>query len=166
MGYTTDFEGRFDLDFTLTQEHADYLRAFARTRRMRRNPSRTAIRPDTTRTAVGLPLGQEAGYFVGETGWAGQDHGADIVDYNAPPEGQPGLWCQWVPTDDLAGIEWNGAEKFYDYVEWLEYIIEHFLAPWGYVLNGSVTWSGEEHEDIGKIRVADNAVTVSKPRWD
>jgi hypothetical protein len=56
---------------------------------------------------------------------------------------------------------WNGAEKFYYYVKWLEYLIEHFLAPWGYVLNGTVTWQGEEGEDQGTITLADNDVTVA-----
>lgn len=65
MGYTTDFEGRFDLDHSLTQEHADYLFAFSDKRRMRRNPEWARRRHDPLRSAVGLPLGSEAGYFVG-----------------------------------------------------------------------------------------------------
>jgi hypothetical protein len=38
----------------------------------------------------------------------------------------------------------------------LEYLIDHFLAPWGYVLNGEVNWQGEREDDTGKIIVADN----------
>lgn len=73
-------------------------------------------------------------------------------------DGYPGFWCNWVPTNDYKGIEWNGAEKFYDYVEWLEIIIKKFLEPNGYKLNGSVEWYGEDQSDIGVIRVKDNVV--------
>lgn len=66
--------------------------------------------------------------------------------------------CQWVPTDDGTGIEWDGGEKFYDYIPWIEYIVATYLVPWGYVLNGSVRWSGEEVTDVGTIVVKDNVV--------
>lgn len=159
MGYTTDFNGRFNLDKPLTEEHSAYLKQFSETRRMKRDASETRKRPDPIRKAVGLGVGPEGAYFVGAKGFAGQEHSSDIVDYNSPPEGQPGLWCQWVPTEDNAGIEWNGMEKFYDYTEWLQYLIHHFLAPAGYVLNGEVEWQGEDPSDIGKIVVKDNEVS-------
>ena len=100
------------------------------------------------------------GADVGDGGFAGQDHDDSIIDYNDPPQGQPGLWCQWIPSDDGTEILWNGGEKFYHYTEWLEYIIDNFLAPNGYVLNGEVYWYGEESDDIGKIIVSDNQVDV------
>jgi len=101
---------------------------------------------------------------VGETGYAGQDRGPDILDHNKPPKGQPGLWCHWVPTEDGMGIEWDGGEKFYDYTEWIRYLIHHFLAPAGYVLNGEVEWQGEDPSDIGKIVVKDNEVSARQGR--
>ncbi len=110
------------------------------------------------REAVGLPLGPQGAYHLG-AGYAGQDHDGSILNYNSPPEGQPGLWCHWVPTEDCKGIEWDGGEKFYEYVDWLVYIIEHFLQPWGYVLSGQVTWQGEERGDVGKIKVVDSVVS-------
>jgi hypothetical protein len=55
-------------------------------------------------------------------------------------------------------IEWDTGEKFYDYVEWLEYIIYNFLAPKGYVLNGNVEWYGEDRADVGTIVVKSNIV--------
>ena len=157
MGYTTDFEGTFALDRPLSPEHAAYLRAFSHTRRM----ARSALAEDMTddvRSAAGLPIGEESGYFVGGGGNFGQARDASIVSYNDPPKGQPGLWCQWVPTEDNTGIEWNGSEKFYSYVEWLRYLVDNFIKPWGYVLSGRVTWRGEDHGDVGAIVVADNIV--------
>jgi len=159
MGYTTEFNGRFDLDRPLTKEQAAYLAQFSETRRMSRDPEVIGKLPDRLREAVGLPLGPQACYYVGSTESFGQDR-VGVTDYNDPPEGQPGLWCQWAPTPDSKGIEWNGAEKFYYYVEWLEYLIEHFLEPWGYTLNGVVLWEGEEEDDLGTIRIEDNVVSA------
>ncbi len=164
MGYTTDFHGEFTLDRPLTDAQADYLRKFADTRRMERDEVLTERRPDPLREAVGLPVGLEGGYFVNEDGPSGQgkdmfgDRPGDVLDYNIPPKGQPGLWCQWVPNWEGTAIEWDGGEKFYNYTEWLKYLIEHFLKPWGYVLNGSVEWNGEDRGDVGKLVVEDNVL--------
>ena len=68
------------------------------------------------------------------------------------------IWCQWVPTEDGKGIEWDGGEKFYNYVEWIKYLISDVLAPKGYVLNGAVDWRGEEWGDTGTISITDNNV--------
>ena len=41
---------------------------------------------------------------------------------------------------------------------WLRLLIEHYLAPRGYVLEGEVTWQGEDRDDCGTIFVKDNQV--------
>ncbi|MCI0455552.1 MAG: hypothetical protein L0Z62_01065 [Gemmataceae bacterium] len=150
---------RFWRLFGLKPEHAAYLKQFNETRRMKRRVARAKLLPDPVREAAGLPLGKEGAYFVGGTGFAGQDHDDSVLNYNQPPKGQPGLWCQWCPNKDGTAIVWDQGEKFYDYVEWLKYLIEHFLAPWGYVLNGEMEWQGEEDEDRGKLIVKDNDVS-------
>ncbi len=162
MGYTTDFSGSFKLDKPLAPEHSAYLSKFAGTRRMKRNATEAETLTDPIRESAGLPIGLEGGFFVGGTGFAGQHNDKSVVDYNIPPAGQPGLWCQWVPSVDSSAIEWDGGEKFYDYVKWLKFLIVNFLKPWGYVLNGEVAWQGEESSDIGKIIVKDNVVTTSR----
>ena len=158
MGYTTVFEGIFHLNKRLFDSEALYLFEFSRTRRMKRNPAILQSIPDPARTAVGLPVGEEGCYFVNEK-WD-EDSEVSVVNYNRPPKTQPGLWCKWIPTADGGGIQWSGAEKFYDYVEWLQYIINNFLEPWGYVLNGEVNWQGEREEDIGTIVVASNLIIL------
>lgn len=167
MGHRTTFEGRFVLNRPLTPEHAAYLRAFSKTRRMKRSRKAEAL-PDPVRIAAELPLGGvDAAYFVGGSGFSGQDCDDTVRDYNSPPAGQPGLWCRWAPTEDGCAIVWNGREKFYDYVKWIRYLIEHFLARWGYVLNGVVRWEGEIDENRGDIVVVDNDVrTTSIPVAD
>lgn len=175
MGYDSSFTGHFDLDKKLTNEHAEYLQMFAKTRRMKRNAVLTEKRPDPVRIAAGLPVGIDGGYFVGEGGsmgqgtcWGDRKEMYDLLEYNTPPDGQPSLWCQWVPTEDGQGIEWDGGEKFYAYVEWLEYLVEHFLEPWGYKLTGEIAWQGEESADQGIIYAKDNEIeahnsTISTP---
>lgn len=85
-----------------------------------------------------------------------------IVDDNESPITQPGLYCQWTPNKDGTAIEWDGGEKFYEYTAWLKYIIDKFLIPWGYELNGEVTYSGERFCDRGTIKVANNVITVTE----
>ncbi|MCI0560126.1 MAG: hypothetical protein MN733_16680 [Nitrososphaera sp.] len=164
MGYTTDFFGDgFLLDRKLNPEHSAYLRAFSETRRMKRNPSRTSERPDPLRKAVSLPVGIEGEFFVNEEGYRGQGHGDDILDNNEPPSTQPGLWCQWLPSEDGNAIVWDCGEKFYDYIEWLQYMIDNFITRWGYKLNGSLTWQGEDEHDRGEIRVINNHIYHGNP---
>ncbi len=160
MGYTTDFIGTFTLDKPLTPEHKTYIEKFSGSRRMQRDEYTTERMDDPYRIAVGLPIGSDSAYFVGGFGWFGDEEDGSIKDYNIPPRGQPGLWCHWVPTKDGMGIEWDGGEKFYRYIDWLKYIIQHFLKPWGYVLNGKVNWEGEDRNDVGTIVVKDNTVTT------
>lgn len=79
---------------------------------------------------------------------------------NSKYKGTPGDWCQWAPSSDNLAIEWNEEEKFYNYIEWIEYLVVNFLNPKGYVLNGEVEWHGEDFDDRGKISIINNAVTA------
>jgi len=148
MGYTTDFSGFFELNKQLGPKMKEFLTKFNETRRMKRN--------------VSDKYGVEGEFFVEGTGSFGQDHTSDVVDYNEPPSTQPGLWCQWTPTQDGMGIEWDGGEKFYHYTEWLVYLITKILEPNGYVLNGVVQWRGEDVGDVGEIFVEDNKVFIQE----
>jgi hypothetical protein len=74
----------------------------------------------------------------------------------------PSYWCQWIPTEDGLHITWDGGEKFYEYVAWLQYLCDHFLAPNGYILNGSVQYQGEDHSDVGWVVCVDNQARLSE----
>jgi len=106
--------------------------------------------------------GIEGEFFIGGTGFMGQDHDATIIEFNHPPVTQPGLWCQWILNSTGTGLEWDGNEKFYDYIEWLNYLIKNFFEPWGIKLNGKIKWSGEDRKDTGTITVKDNIVKTTK----
>lgn len=159
MGYITEFAGRFNLDRPLTQEHANYLNRFNQTRRVKRDVNVIEPLPDPVRLAVNLPIGIEGEYFVDS-----DKRDASVIDYNSPSTSQPGLWCNWKPTSDNRGIECDGMEKFYYYTEWLEYLLKNFIVPWGYILNGTVSWQGEDPTDQGEIVVTDNIIKVMASR--
>lgn len=148
MGYTTDFEGCFKLNKKLDKKTLEFLQKFSETRRMARK----------------LPkeFGIEGEFFVDGKGSFGQDDDKSIIDHNRPPKTQPSLWCQWIPSQDGKFLEWDGGEKFYEYIDWIEYIIKNFLEPKGYVLNGEVRWRGEDFNDAGTIVVKKNKVSTTK----
>lgn len=156
MGYTTDFYGHFTVDPPLNQAEVHYLTKFARTRRMR-----TTHGP----------------YYVDAPGFMGQDPDPDtVLSYNAPPQGQPGLWCQWEPTEDGTAIVWDGREKFYNAPEWLKYLIDHFLKPgaeasrtsdpqfddftFDHIVNGEVSAQGEDPDDHWALISSGNRICV------
>lgn len=79
-------------------------------------------------------------------------------DYAKVNPEHPDSYLQWVPTKDGEGLEWNGGEKFYDYVEWLEWLIKYWFTPKNIELNGAIRWQGEEIGDVGRIEVNHNTV--------
>lgn len=147
MGYHTDFKGSFEFNKELSPKMLDYLTKFNETRRMKRKTDEV--------------FGKDGEFYVFGSGFMGQGHDENVIDHNTPPATQPGLWCQWTPTSDGMELEWDGGEKFYYYEEWLFYLINKIIAPNGYVLNGTVEWSGEEVGDNGVIEVENNHIRVN-----
>lgn len=175
MGYETAFKGKFKIEPVLKPEHLKYLTKFQDTRRMKRDEKITSGRPDPIRQAVGLPVGPEGCFFVGAEGmagqedpdgggWSGPEHYAKvgILDYNSSPADQPGLWCCWEPTEDGKGIWVPHENKHYHYIEWLQYLLDNFLTPWGYNLSGKVRWKGESSDDRGFLCVSNNKIFVNE----
>lgn len=181
MGYTTEFRGSLDLSRDLTEDEASYFKLFCSTRRMKRDVNKLMELyegkhgyPFATENTPEAIYGVEGEYFAREDGQSGQKSDASIINYNIPPgqigydpdnEGNhsPGLWCQWE-IDNFNGSDtlgWNGGEKFYNYVEWLKYLINRFFSKWGVILNGEIQWRGEEWDDTGTITVTDNVVTIA-----
>lgn len=158
MGYTTEFTGHVTVTPPLNADEIAYLQKFNETRRMNRT---------------------KGPYYVQGSGFMGQGHDADVLNHNEPPEGQPGLWCKWEPSLDGTQIQWDGAEKFYNPVEWMRYLIDHFLRPdapgktqtvdaatfftfGDHVVNGVIEAQGEESSDVWFLIVQDNVVTDHK----
>jgi hypothetical protein len=172
MGYHTDFSGELSITPPLTKEQVAYIQKFNQTRRMARNELVAVKLKDEVREAVGLPVGEQGAYFVGAGGFAGQSSDESVVNFNQPPKGQPSLWCQWTVSDDGTTLMWDEGEKFYNYVEWLDYLLHHFFIPWDRHLDGEIRWEGGDSDDRGTIyakgwrieAVADD-ITNAGPSW-
>lgn len=130
----------------LDDETATFLTKLANTRRVKRK--------------VDPKYGVEGEFYVDGKGFKGQEDDETVIDGNSPPKTQPGLWCQWIPSDDHQGLEWDGGEKFYESDKWMEYIINRILAPKGYVVNGTIQAQGEEMDDRWELIVRNNNVHV------
>ena len=158
MGYTTDFCGTLKFDRTVEDWLVEYINKFSFTRRMKRdNEKIKKLFPNWKELCFNGNLGDYGEYFVGGAGFIGQERDNSILDYNRTM--QPGLWCQWIINDD-GELEWDGGEKFYNYEEWLQYLIDNFFEPLGYTLNGDITWQGEDYNDFGTIHVKDNKIEM------
>ena len=71
-------------------------------------------------------------------------------------------YCQWASNNDGTALLWDGSEKFYAYVDWLEWLIETFFEPRDIKLNGEIIWYGEDPTDTGKLVVKDNVLEVKE----
>jgi hypothetical protein len=153
MGHTTDFIGHIDIAPALNEPEIAYLRAFSASRRWER-PGGPYEVPDKPRADELRPV---------------EGNG-----YNVPAPGQPGLWCDWEPCWDGCCLAYNGVEKFYGAVEWLRYLIEHFLRPgakalhsgnaafvhftFDHVLEGMVVGCRRDNKELFAITVQANRV--------
>lgn len=162
MGYSIDFTGYVTIDPPLNPHEVTYLRRFAESRRMNR---------------------RNGPYYCGTGSW-GQDREDDITDYNQEPAEQPGLWCQWQPSDDGTRIAWDQGEKFYEATAWMQYLVDTFLRPgatvqaelaspvpgryyapefehftFDHVVNGEIGAEGEDAGDVWAVVVVDNRVS-------
>jgi hypothetical protein len=160
-----------------TDVQKDYINLISLTRRMKRDVNKLM---EIYKGQHGNPFaksdnpediyGHEGEYFARDDGEFGQTRDESIINYNSAPGesgflqkgkfGQPGLWCQWEINENGTELRWDGGEKFYNYVEWLKYLIAHFFEPWGIKLNGQIDWEGENPGDKGQIVVNNNEVKI------
>ena len=160
MGYTTDFDGELTIEPPLNEHEVQFLKDFCGSRRQRRTKG---------------PLFAEPGDNFGQ----GNPYG-DVLDGNHPDPDQPGLWAQWVPSDDGTTLGWDGGEKFYHSVEWMTYYIDNLLSSHAalyiqrhvdehpslqhftcdHLLNGTIEARGEDSDDRWDLIVTDNVISV------
>lgn len=161
MGYTTYFDGSFKFNKPIVDGLVNYINKFASTRHMKRDVHRIKqLYPNWESECFMKELGTDGEYFIG--GSCGyMDRSDDIISYNDPPCTQPGLWCQWI-INEKNELVWDNGEKFYNYIEWLEYLINHFFAPFDYILNGEMMWQGEDYYDQGIIVVNNNKISLKE----
>lgn len=157
MGYTTIFSGTFQINKPLDDETFQLIKEIATTRRMKRDETKL-------KNLYGKNFGTEGEFFVDGKGSFGQESDETVLNNNAPPRTQPGLWCQWTVENDRKTITWDGGEKFYQADAWINYLIEAILKPRGYIVNGSVNALGDDPEDQWSIFAVDNEL-FTKLGW-
>jgi len=159
MGYTTNFEGEFTFNKQVDKELEKYVNNFARTRHMLYNtewikkelPFWRAFTFDGNLGKNGCLIADENHVF---DVWPNENE-KWVKDVNDSGD-CPSLWANWKIENNT--LVWNGAEKFYSYVEWLEFYITNFFEPNDLKLSGVVYFYGEDREDCGSIIIDENFV--------
>lgn len=142
------------LDRPLGSNRLAYLKKFAATKRVYRDEKVLGYYSDPVRHGVELPVGKDGEFFVGNDGMDPNDR--SIIDEDETPASQPSEWCSWEPNDAGTELVVNSHSDFDTDVDWLKYVVDKFLVPWGHVLSGQVTLT-EEGETL-KVTVCNNAV--------
>ena len=85
--------------------------------------------------------------------WLEPRHTIHDDEYTTGREDAPSHWLKWNIYEEEGDhyLEWTGGEKFYNYYDWLQLIVEKFLEPKKIYLQGKITYSGEETDDAGLL---------------
>ena len=159
MGYNTWFTGSFKFNKPVVDWLKEYINKFSSVRHMKRDVQKIKeLYPHWEKECFFKELGIDGEFFIGGDYDMGRVD-KSILDHNRTGGSCPDLWCQWIIDGDE--LVWDEGEKFYAYVEWLEYLIKNFFEPCGYIINGEVEFQGDDSDDFGIIKVNDNKVNVS-----
>jgi len=139
MGYSTGFAGSFRTNRVVDEEMYRLLHGLATTRRIKRELPKT--------------FGVDGEFYI-------QDDERGVVNKNRPPRSQPSLWCGWLIQSDRRTIQWDGHEKFQEYIQWLIYLIR-LLRRRGYTLSGNVAWQGETIPDAGVLHLTPTRLRIT-----
>lgn len=159
MGYSVHYDGYLTIDPPISREHAKYINNFHNTRHMSRDPEKIKEEyPDWEKYSYNGDLGIHGEFFApGKRGEKMND--SSVLNCNRTPGGCPGLWCDFHIDDD-GNLSWVDSDKSEDGDLWIRYIIANFLEPWGYTVNGDITFQGDESNDCGVITVENNKLCV------
>ncbi|KAJ3371263.1 hypothetical protein GGF31_003442 [Allomyces arbusculus] len=157
-GYTTVFDGRVEISPPLSATMRAYLSKFCDMKHVRRDQFKALCARDTLRHDVGLPhVGLHGEYFTGDDRYS-------IIMPEERCVTQPSFFCDWRPTSDGTALVWNRAENSQEMAAWLKYLIDEFLEPNNYTLDGVVKYAGEHKRDCGIIVVKNNDIVVQPKR--
>jgi|GEM_PF-5528275 len=165
MGYTTDFIGGFGFSSTPSEYITKYINLFSETRHYKRNiedinkfcndnKNKPKILNKHTFFGNSGILGEffvdKEGYFFNRENLpATETSNIGCEDYNTPPDGVPGLWCDWKINGNQ--LVWDGAEKFYEYEDWFMFLSKNFFAFKNLFLKGAIIYHGEDDSDKGVL---------------
>ena len=119
--------------------------------------------PDALREAIGLPLGEDAAFFVGHSsnGLKGRNPFIDKHNMLSPgPGGQPHCGsCPWQLTDDGTQILPDKRKLAAMPLKWLGWLVTNLLSHWNIDIRGVASYDDPCTSQEGKI-VADNSQRI------
>lgn len=163
MGYSTDLIGHIDINPPLNDHEQAYLAGFAGSRR--------GLPGQPPYTVPGNPAAEEFDATTASTATSTRA----AARYVKQADAVPGPWCGWVPAWSGGCLTYDGKEKFYAPVEWMQYLIDHFLTDgakaqssgidyfehftFDHVLDGLVAASRRDTCELFLIDVRESEVT-------
>lgn len=166
MGYSTEFIGKIKISPNLNEKDKEFLDKFFQIRHMKRDMSKL----EGVKTEDIEKFGKDGCFYLKDYDWSDFHSFSDMKDdktiVNINDSGDmPSLWCdlEIVVENGETFIQWNGNEKSYSINEdngWFTWLIDNFFKPNGYILNGEMTWQGEDDTDTGTITITDNVVDI------
>ncbi len=91
------------------------------------------------------------------------DHVNQIENGQFETTGSPDSHSGWFMPDASTLMMRDGG-KYYDYTDWLRWLVDIIFKPFELTMVGEIEWDGEEPGDIGKIRIDGYDVTVLQGR--
>lgn len=163
MGYNTEYMGSVKITPRLKKEDKEFLDKFFQIRHMKRDMSKL----EGVKTEDIEKFGKDGCFYLKDYDWSNDNEMMEdktIVNINDSGD-MPSLWCdlEIVEENGETFIQWNGNEKSYSINEdngWFTWLIDNFFKPNGYILNGEMTWQGEDDTDTGTITITDNVVNI------
>lgn len=156
MGYSTSFYGTIDISPALSEDMFKYIRKFSNVRHVKRDVATIPSLNDGEGLSFcfnGNP-GTDGCYYVGE------DRTVDspTSDADEPLDGLS-HWCDFSVSTTGDALVWTKCSDTKNGLEWITFLIEHFLKPLGHVCNGKMECQGDEFDDQWELCVENNKVT-------
>ena len=162
MGYSTDFNGTIKISPNLKELDKEFLDKFFQIRHMKRDMTKLK---DISENLI-KEYGKDGCFYLKDYNNFNEMYDdKTIININDSGD-MPSLYCNLEIVEDNGEsfVQWNGSEKTYGVnVEngWFTWLIDNFFKPCGYVLNGEMTWQGEEDDDTGTIKIENNIVSLN-----
>jgi len=165
----SETRGALSLSRPLTDDEFYFLSALALNKRMRRHRSMLGFMidekmlTDPFRNEVGLPLGMDGYWFVGNEGENMDESDPSVFNKEQPPRGMPGCWCSWQPASDNRSMLILSGKKPHHALRWASFLLTRlFIKHWDMTMSGIIAMTTKNdatiHTDIAVIK---NDVIIS-----
>jgi len=149
------FQGAFSLTPALSKAQASYLQAFLAVQHGFWPIEYVQQQSDSLREAVGLPLGEDAAFYVGHfsNGLKGRHPFIDKHTTTCPgPGDQPHCGnCPWELSTDNSQLVPDKKKLATMPLKWLGWLVSHLLTPWKINVTGVASYDDPCTSQEGRI---------------